>query len=386
MLNPFSHYKSLRDSAGFSYIETAQDMLREAKFYSKLAKFTPEGLIKHARDPDTSDRRTLKKLFPHASHNSIVDLPMLCEPEIFVGVDAGSRKPPFTSEQKNLGSGNTFYSEIFTYGLAGLVESFFPTDQYKVLMRFYEAPPVAFAVTGAGYMSHISLIEWVGQLRVCPWTEPFFLGSSQHEKAIADINAATPALQCRYTNFVEIDLTGGSWCNNDTALVSWATVGEVFWKIIHGARDPRGEQYRDLYTVYKRYQEVCSTNTLPDQLVPASLYFGQFAVAVRMRAVGDSDVTTEQLETDEYVQREVAIAIVFLARHGLLYTDLRAYNVRRAGDKVWLVDYDDMIIVPNLETYDRFVEELRNASNLRSVAYLSVDVIMNAIKTAYESN
>ena len=104
-----------------------------------------------------------------------------------------------------------------------------------------------------------------------------------------------------------------------------------------------------------------------------------------MQAVGDSDVTTEQLETDEYIQREVAMAIVFLARHGLLYTDLRAYNVRRAGDKVWLVDYDDMLIVEPLETYDRFVEELSKASELRLIAYLSVGVIMNAIKTAYES-
>lgn len=385
VLNPLSEYRELKNTGGSQYIATAKDTLVEANYYSLLTKFVPQHLssITPHRDPNIRDTRTLNHLFPNAIEHSLVKLPPDCQPEIFVPVASGARQAPFTAELKSMGSGVTFYSEVFTYSLAALVESFFPTDKQNKIMRVYKAPPVAFCLGGSAYMAHISIIEWVGQLRLSPWSNPFFLGSQQHNQAIAHIDHIVSS-QCsgRYEIFEDINIRASLWHNHDSAAVSWTTNNGIFWKVIHGARDCNGKYYRNLYRVYAKLQEVFSSNFVPAQLVPATLWFGQFAVAVRMTAVGDSDATLDQLEGNPAIHQAVATAIVFLARHGLLYTDLRPYNVRIQGDKVWLVDYDDVIIVDNIDTFDHFEHVLRTCSV--PVAYLDVDPIMEAIRTAYE--
>jgi hypothetical protein len=384
--NPLSIYKNQTDKAGEMYIKTAIDTLREVKFYSLLTEFTPNGLIVEQRAPDAGDKRMLKMVYPHASAHSVVTLPASSEPEIFVGVPEGSCIPPYTAEVKSISSGTTFYSEIFTYSLAGLVESFFPTDLPGKILRFYDHPPIGFAITGAGYLSHISVIEWVGQLRVQPWSDPFYLGSPQHQQAVTKIDdlAQQIVTEERFAKFVDVTLTtGNGWSQNGN--VMWAVIDDTFWKIIIAAKDAKGEKCRDLFKVYRKYHQICLDNEKekPAELVIAKLLFGQFALAVQMDAVGDSDLDGEVLDSDAGVQSKVAGAIVFLARHGLLYTDLRCWNVRVSGADVWLVDYDDMVEVQACSNYEEFSAEMSKLDSL--VTYKSHQGILNAIEAAYSA-
>ena len=62
--------------------------------------------------------------------------------------------------------------------------------------------------------------------------------------------------------------------------------------------------------------------------------------------MGTRECTDEELNADGPVLRAVVEALQWLGRHRLLYIDLRARNVMRdAGDGIFLVDYDDMIVL-----------------------------------------
>ena len=91
---------------------------------------------------------------------------------------------------------------------------------------------------------------------------------------------------------------------------------------------------------------------IPSALVEASLHFGCARVAVRMPFVSGSSPTWEALggvDETSFLAVGLAEALLWLASRDLLYTDLRPPNVLIVdGDKVFLVDYDDMRIVSGL--------------------------------------
>jgi hypothetical protein len=91
------------------------------------------------------------------------------------------------------------------------------------------------------------------------------------------------------------------------------------------------------------------------------LLFGAFAVLIDMPFVGTRECTDEELNADGPILRAVAEAMTWLGRHSLLYVDLRARNVMRdAGDGVFLVDYDDMIVLSEpLQSGDDVARKLR---------------------------
>lgn len=346
--NPFAIYSN-EICYGEKYITTADDTLREVKYYSLMTKYTPVGLQFVSRTPFAKDSRTLRSLYPNSINHSIVTLPADSQPEIFTSVARGSCEIPFVGEGKSFGSNETLYSELATYGLGALVESFFSSDDPRRRMRFYESPPVAFGIANAAYLGHIMLIEWVGQLRISPWSEPFFLATDLHNDSIRRLDSLKESAQFqeRYNRFHDIDFEHASWSNDQRNNISWTRIDKVFWKVISGPRDEQGQFYKSLFQVYEKYTSIFREPLLeiPTQLVAARLLFGQFAVAVRMEEVGIRDATDKEM-IEPRIATQVAKAMAYLAYHGLLYIDLRSPNVRiGADDEIYLVDYDDMLVI-----------------------------------------
>ena len=129
----------------------------------------------------------------------------------------------------------------------------------------------------------------------------------------------------------------------------------------------------------------------PDSLVKADLLFGQFTVAVRMDKVGTREATA--LECESMVVRvQVAKAIVFLARNGLIYTDLRPPNIRVTDPTgtgtgtnmlVYLVDYDDMDIVTPILSYSDFIAAIKHLGTM--CTYTDFEELLDVIKDEYTS-
>ena len=120
-----------------------------------------------------------------------------------------------------------------------------------------------------------------------------------------------------------------------------------------------------LYATYSAYSAALQAHSpddpRPAALLNARLLFGAFAVLIDMPFVGTRECTDEELNADGPILRAVAEAMKWLGRHSLLYVDLRARNVMRdAGDGVFLVDYDDMIVLSEpLQSGDDVARKLR---------------------------
>lgn len=383
--SPYAVYKELTNKGEENYITDPADLLRESSYYPLLSKHLITGVSAEQRQPNTSDKRTFMYLYPHAQANSrTMSLPEASEPEMFATVPHGTRKCPQTGELKSLGDKAVMFSEVFVSSLGALIESFFPNE--KVEARFYDAPPLCFAIVGAGYMAHVVVVEWVGQLRLTPISNPFFLGSPEHAGAIESINKLleTPEFEQRYATPLDVPFEG--WRNIVEGRIAYRDHGKEFMKVLQGWRDARGEYYKQVYNSYMKYQALTSTaRDLPSALVPAKLLFGQFKLLVRMQAVGDRDVTDDELRDDPSVMGPISDAIVYLAKHGLLYSDLRSPNVRRSNDTgaVYLVDYDDLYTIDECSTFIAFTSAALEIPNNR-VTYLGFAEIMTSIEEAYQ--
>ena len=122
----------------------------------------------------------------------------------------------------------------------------------------------------------------------------------------------------------------------------------------------------------------------------ADLLFGQFTVAVRMDKVGTREATALECEL-MVVRVQLAKAIVFLARNGLIYTDLRPPNIRVTDPPtdtgtnmlVYLVDYDDMDIVTPLLSYSDFIAAIKQLGPM--CTYTDFEELLDVIKDEYTS-
>jgi hypothetical protein len=72
------------------------------------------------------------------------------------------------------------------------------------------------------------------------------------------------------------------------------------------------------------------------------------------------DATVDELGPGGAAVAPVAAALAWLARHGLLYVDLREPNVRVDGSRVSLIDYDDMVALERAPaSADELLHQLR---------------------------
>ena len=113
--------------------------------------------------------------------------------------------------------------------------------------------------------------------------------------------------------------------------------GKFVKRIFISARS--SEEWRSLFEVYQCIAGIGDTS-FPPFLRPATLHFGEFEVAVVMDEVEGSSLTGDKLPEQHFAS--VARAVVWLARHGLVYWDVRNPNVMVGTEGgVVLVDYDD---------------------------------------------
>lgn len=269
-------------------------------------------------------------------------------------------------------------------------------------------------------------------------SNPFFLGSTEHQTAIAEAKAAfedrrrqdVPFLSLRipyapygFRNKREDDI-GIIFSNEPLRLVQLSVDTTWFVKVVSAlnyldrqqfpfegmptstasasASSPRSSEaspysrrstvqsrdkeltYRDivaesprwslgplymnhLFKVYARLKDIMNVHQdYPSSLVRSQLYFGMFEVAVVTLFVGDRDANEEDMQ-NEVLMQQVAEAVYWLAKHAILYIDVRPANIRisRDGTTAYLIDYDDSSSIlkklPSIgKTMD--IEEGENAS------------------------
>jgi hypothetical protein len=230
--------------------------------------------------------------------------------------------------------------------------------------RFFAAPPRAYALATVAHLGMLVAVEWAGQAQGCFVSQPFVLGSAEHERAVA----ALPNCDAS-RDFVDVVVEGvrvAAWTREGDAApaVLWRVEpppresegegegegeGELaFFKVIRGDGWPAA-RLRSLHAVYGALGAALrdAEDPPPAAIVPAALLYGAGELCVRMRWVRGRAAPVEELGADGAAVAPVAAALLWLARHGLLYTDLREPNVLVDDDTgaVALVDYDDCVFV-----------------------------------------
>jgi hypothetical protein len=255
--------------------------------------------------------------------------------------------------------------------MLGMLGSYFrdvPTGAH----RFFRVPPHAFCLAAISHVGYLVCVEWVGKLYLTAASEPFFLGSAAHTAAISrlpdsDLEAACVDMQVDDVGVavwpaeagradvlwrVEAPVDGGSGGD-----------GNLFFKIIRATAFP-SPYFRRLVAVYAALAAACADagDPPPPAIVRSSeLLFGAGEVCVRMPWVRGRDATPVDLHAGGCALRPIAAALAWLARHCLLYVDMREPNVliwqaaTEGGDprveapptsvSVTLIDYDDMLVL-----------------------------------------
>lgn len=264
-----------------------------------------------------------------------------CKPELKVR-SAVPRVPGFGGELKSAAS-NIALEQAAYYTAMDMVRSYFPAGSDNTLRRtFYTSPPLGFAVVGYPYLAHLISLEWIGKLVVAPFSQPFVVGSDEHRAAVAALPTAPCAEPVRLNDDLEwrTPIEGPQ-----RGRVCWTVDGPFFRKLLRGdARSAAG--FASMFRVYDRLSELLRTDaTRPPALVPhVRLLFGANEVMVEMTAVEGDDCTTTDVTTEGPVLTAVARAIAWLACNCVVYTDVRGPNVRRRGDAVFLIDFDDCFV------------------------------------------
>ena len=297
-----------------------------------------------------------------------------CGPELLTAVRAPFH-PAFNGEVKSAMSGGesiaqlTMFNELETYLLLGMLGSYFqrvPSGSH----RFFRAPPRAYGLVAMGHVGYLVAAEWVGKVLLSVVSQPFFIASQEHAAAVARLPDADAS-----SDFIDMRVDGVSvdvWPLEESALarVLWRTgpptrgaspADSFFWKILRG--DGFEAPYlRSVFAVYTALSaaraSAAADDPPPASLLEAELLFGAGELCVRMPWVGGRDAAPAELCAGGAAVMPVAAAIAWLARHGLLYVDLRAPNVRIDDDSAArLVDYDDCLLLD---------APLANAAALRS--------------------
>jgi hypothetical protein len=204
-------------------------------------------------------------------------------------------------------------------------------------------------------VGYLLAVEWVGRLLVSVVSEPFFVGSGAHAAAVARLPDADSS-----RDFVDVDVDGvgvAVWPDAPSrAAVIWRVEAPAaekmgndacFFKILRGP-DLGAAHFRRIAETYAAYAGALAEarDARPAALLDASLLFGAGEVCVLMPWARGRDATIDDLREGGVAVAPVAEAVVWLARRGLLYVDLREPNVRVDGaGRVALIDYDDMVVV-----------------------------------------
>ena len=290
-----------------------------------------------------------------------------CRPELHVRAAVSAEhpfRPGFNGEVKSVGA--TWLEQAVYYTAMDMVRVFFPADEAGAAPGprcFFAKPPAGFALVAFPHVGYFVALEWIGVLFVSPVSAPFVIGSDEHSAAAA----ALPDVAYAPPEPLVTGLPWRTWPPQRPATaaamaaaaprpphesVSWSIAGGRFRKLVRAdARSPA--RFRALHDAYARLSELTAAAAAPG--APAALgavaagvrlLYGAHEVMVEMAALGGArDASDAEVMGAGPLLDAAAAAVVWLARRGLLYTDLRGPNVVVAGEEAWLVDFDDCIVL-----------------------------------------
>jgi hypothetical protein len=344
-------------------------LLLEQNVYPFLASFVPAWVnAQHRPAHFMRGAQNAKNLFIGGRTPPVLPrivLPWTCMPESFTS--SAAFHPAFNAEAKPATSAGDvksakMYDELVTYVTLGIVGSMFMAVP-EGRRRFFTRPPVGYGLAALAHVGYLVAVEWIGKLFVSVVSQPFFLGSPEHQAAIA----ALP--DCDYEHSYEdmsfADIPVLAWSREDDIVrVTWRAEGaesDDFFKIIgwdaYGA--DHFKHMLQVYTALSAAWDACLSDAVPPSLLRAHMLFGAGEVCVKMQWVEGRDAEVADLADGGCAVEPVARAIVWLAQHGLLYVDLRLPNVRIAAhDRAFLVDYDDMVVCEPLTSAGELITAL----------------------------
>lgn len=376
----------------------------EAAYVEKCVDYLPKGTVK-VGNSGASGKMTAKRLYPARGGRNppFVRLPWNCYPELAVRSERGY--PGFNGELKSLPP--VAWDEALTYVCISMMDSLFPVSEGYDVYHFQ--PPRGYSLLAVAANGFFAVVEWVARLYITPLTNPFTLGSAQHKAAVNQLEMT------KVEEWIELDVRQACMSSmrpenapEGEAQFVWSTspaellvkseagvvkqLGNQFFKIItykafgHLGDHVAAHQFRHLHRVYAKYTQMFTgasgggAGQLPRALVSAQLLYGAFSVLVHMPFVRGRLATDKELDEDGPVLRQVAVAMAWLARRGLLYCDVRAPNVIVTGEDggavAHLVDYDDMAIVASgtVGSADALVQKFREDAKSRDVPDISGEV------------
>jgi hypothetical protein len=401
----------------------SQALLNERTAYAVATAHVPAWV--HADTQHTGGLRSAASLFlgegapgdapaarPYAVNMSSV--PWDCAPALL----ARPREqfhPAFNGKFTSGFTGRYGYSpmmdEVLVNATLGMLGSYF-RDVPSGVHRFFRSPPVAFSLAAFAHVGYILAVEWVGRLHVTVVSQPFFLGSDEHRAAVARLPDAD--LSGAYVDVnTGVDVAAYPSEDDDQQhlfVTSHQPVSvfrraqppapddadQRFFKVVLGGAGYIAGHFRGMYAAYAALATAREdpADPPPPSLVRAELLFGAGAVCVRMPWVFGRDATYYDLDEGGVAVRPMADALVWLARHRLLYIDLRPPNVRVSEGDVQsgtpgpvLIDYDDMRV---LERAPASADELRELLEDHEAAFAQVsspgylDAVMAALDGAWD--
>jgi len=359
-------------------------LLHEQNVYPFMTSFVPAWVTSQPRPADlNTGGMSAKNLFIGSGIPPVlprIALPWGCMPEILTSSE--DFHPAFNGEAKSAQSSGDvkmadarMYDQLVTYVTLGIVGSLFKGVP-KGRHRFFTIPPVGYGLAALAHVGYLVAVEWIGKLFMSVVSQPFFLGSPEHEAAIA----ALPDYNYQ-DSYEDIDFAGIpvlAWPRDDGTLrVTWRSEGadeDEFFKVI-GWNSYDADHFKHMLQVYTALSAALNareSDAAPASLLRARMLFGAGEVCVKMPWIEGRDAKPADLEAGGCAVEPVARAIVWLARHGLLYVDLRCPNVRISADNhAFLVDYDDMAVCKPLTSAEELIAALLDDETQAEIGWAS---------------
>ena len=335
-----------------------------------------------------------------------------CRPELHVRAAVSAEhpfRPGFNGEVKSVGA--TWLEQAVYYTAMDMVRVFFPADEAGAKpgpRRFFAKPPAGFALVAFPHVGYFVALEWIGVLFVSPASAPFVIGSDEHAAAAAalpdvaysppePLAAGLPWLTWPLQKPATAAASAAATPQPPHECVSWSLAGGHFRKLVRAdARSPA--RFRALHDAYARLSELTAAAAAPGApralaavAAGVRLLYGAHEVMIEMAALsGARDANHDEVTCAGGLLDAAAAAVVWLARRGLLYTDLRGPNVVVAGDKAWLVDFDDCVVLAEpVRDADAFRQALVTTGASATGAWASALVrdalprVADALKAAF---
>ena len=167
-------------------------LLKEGSLYPLTTSYVPSWVTATRRTPQRGGSSPAFRVFGLERIDRVASpgfvLPWNCQPELFT--EALPFHPAFNGEVKSaMSSGDSaespgMFDQIFTYVMLGMAASLF-RDVPDGHRRYFKHPPIGYGLAAFPHVGYIVAVEWIGLLFVSVVSQSFFLGSPEHEAAVA---------------------------------------------------------------------------------------------------------------------------------------------------------------------------------------------------------